>query len=54
MVTPINSNRTSEEQAPQRPAPKPEAPERTPKSGAVSSDQVTLKNSSDVDRDGQK
>lgn len=45
MITPISSVRPTEEvrQAPRPPAPKPESQSQTPKSGALSHDQVTLK-----------
>jgi len=52
MITPISSVRAPEEvrQAP-HPAPKPEPQAQTPKSGALSHDQVTLKSAGQPDHE---
>jgi hypothetical protein len=50
MITPVNHQHTSDaQQVSQPPKPKPEQETRTPQNGELSSDQVTLRNASDVD-----
>ena len=53
MITPLSSVRPTEEvrQAPHQPTPKPEAQAQTPKSGALSHDQVTLKSAGQPDHE---
>ena len=53
MIAPISSIRPADEirQTPHPPVPKPEAQTQTPKSGALSHDQVTLKNAGQPDHE---
>ena len=53
MINPISGVRPTEEvrQAPHPPAPKPESQAQTPKSGALSHDQVTLKSAGQPDHE---
>jgi hypothetical protein len=53
MITPINHAHASDvHESPKSPAPKPEPQVQTPKSGALSNDQVTLKSAGQADHDG--
>jgi hypothetical protein len=52
MISPISSAHPSDvHEASKPPAPKPEPQAQTPKSGALSSDQVTLKSAGQVEHD---
>lgn len=52
MITPIHSPQPSNvREASQPPPPRPEPQTQTPKSGALSDDQVTLKNAGQIDHD---
>jgi len=53
MINPINNAPTNHEQEVAKPhVPKAEPQVQTPKSGALSHDQVTLKSAGEVDHDG--
>lgn len=51
MISPISSPHNADVHAPEKPAPKSEPQTPTPKGGALSHDQVTLKSAGEVDCD---